>query len=95
MALYALSDLHLPLGNYKPMDVFGDNWTNYVERIKEEWTKEIKDEDVPLEDIFEEEIPLADVPKTGDGSAMWMVLSVLSALGLAVMFLFDRKRKEV
>jgi len=62
------------------------------EKKKEE---EIKDEDVPLEDIFEEEIPLADVPKTGDGSAIWMVLSVLSALGLAVMFLFDRKRKEV
>jgi len=61
------------------------------EKKKEE---EIKDEDVPLEDIFEEEIPLADVPKTGDGSAIWMVLSVLSALGLAVMFLFDRKRKE-
>ena len=61
------------------------------EKKKEE---EIKDEDVPLEDIFEEEIPLADVPKTGDGSAIWMVLSALSALGLAVMFLFDRKRKE-
>lgn len=48
MALYALSDLHLPLGNYKPMDVFGDNWTNYVERIKDEWTKVVRDEDVVI-----------------------------------------------
>ncbi len=48
MALYALSDLHLPLGNNKPMDIFGDNWSNYVERIKEEWTKLVKDEDVVI-----------------------------------------------
>ena len=48
MALYALSDLHLPLGNYKPMDIFGDNWANYVERIKDEWTKTVKDDDVVI-----------------------------------------------
>ncbi len=48
MALYALSDLHLPLGNYKPMDIFGDNWSNYVERIKEEWTKVVGEEDVVI-----------------------------------------------
>lgn len=48
MALYALSDLHLPLGNYKPMDVFGDNWNNYVERIREEWTKTVKCDDVVI-----------------------------------------------
>ena len=48
MALYALSDLHLPLGNYKPMDVFGDNWNNYVERIKNEWTKTVNEDDVVI-----------------------------------------------
>lgn len=48
MALFALSDLHLPLGNYKPMDIFGDSWTNYVERIREEWTKTVKDDDVVI-----------------------------------------------
>lgn len=48
MALYALSDLHLPLGNNKPMDIFGDNWTNYVERIRDEWTKTVKEDDVVI-----------------------------------------------
>lgn len=34
MAIYAMSDWHLPLGVYKPMDVFGGNWQDYVEKIK-------------------------------------------------------------
>lgn len=33
MALYAIGDLHLPLGADKPMDIFGSGWENYVERI--------------------------------------------------------------
>lgn len=35
MALYAIGDLHLSLSSDKPMDVFGDGWANYVERIRE------------------------------------------------------------
>lgn len=35
MAIYAMSDWHLPLGVFKPMDVFGGNWQNYVEKIEE------------------------------------------------------------
>jgi predicted phosphohydrolase len=34
MALYAIGDLHLSLGADKPMDVFGGNWDNYVQKIK-------------------------------------------------------------
>lgn len=34
MALYAIGDLHLSLGTDKPMDVFGGNWENYVEKIQ-------------------------------------------------------------
>ena len=45
MSIYAISDLHLPLGVEKPMDVFGIRWNNYVERIKENWIKTVKDED--------------------------------------------------
>ena len=37
MALYAISDLHLPLGVHKPMDIFGSNWSNYVTRLKDNW----------------------------------------------------------
>ena len=34
MALYAIGDTHLSLNSDKPMDVFGGNWTNYVEKLQ-------------------------------------------------------------
>lgn len=33
MSLYAIGDLHLSLSAEKPMDVFGDKWDNYVEKL--------------------------------------------------------------
>ena len=36
MALYAIGDLHLCLGAAKPMDIFGDNWKNHEEKIKQD-----------------------------------------------------------
>ena len=45
MALYTISDLHLPLGVNKPMDIFGSAWENYVERLKENWQSVITPED--------------------------------------------------
>ena len=45
MALYAIADLHLPLGIEKPMDIFGKNWENYVERLRENWQKTVSNED--------------------------------------------------
>lgn len=37
MALYAIADLHLPLGIDKPMNIFGKSWENYVSRLKKNW----------------------------------------------------------
>lgn len=48
MALFTISDLHLPLGIDKPMDVFGKSWENYVPRIDEEWRKMIKEDDLVI-----------------------------------------------
>lgn len=45
MALYAIADLHLPLGIDKPMDIFGKAWENYVERLSDNWQSKIKDGD--------------------------------------------------
>ncbi len=45
MAIFALSDLHLPLGIDKPMDIFGTRWYDYVEKIEYEWQKKVTDED--------------------------------------------------
>ncbi len=33
MALYAIGDLHLCLGAYKPMDVFGGAWVGYMDKL--------------------------------------------------------------
>lgn len=46
MSLYAIGDLHLSLSKNvdKAMDIFG-GWTNYVERIKENWESEITSAD--------------------------------------------------
>ena len=35
MALYAIGDLHLSLGKEKPMDIFGENWKNHSEKLRE------------------------------------------------------------
>jgi uncharacterized protein len=39
MAIFAISDLHLALSVYKPMDVFGGRWNNYMEKLKTEWER--------------------------------------------------------
>jgi predicted phosphohydrolase len=48
MALYAISDFHLALGGDKPMDVFGHNWLNHDEKIKNNWLKIITKDDTIL-----------------------------------------------
>ena len=45
MAIFAMSDLHLPLGIDKPMDVFGPRWQDYVKKIEYEWKTNVKEED--------------------------------------------------
>ncbi len=45
MALYAISDLHLPIGVDKPMDIFGSKWENYVQRLEKNWRSIVNDDD--------------------------------------------------
>lgn len=44
MSLFTIGDLHLSLSVDKPMDIFG-GWSNYVEKLKENWLNLIKSED--------------------------------------------------
>lgn len=46
--IYAIGDLHLSLSVDKPMDVFGERWTDYMTKIKEAWLNTITDDDVVL-----------------------------------------------
>lgn len=48
MALYAISDLHLAFNLDKPMGIFGDNWLNHEQKIKENWISKITDKDTVL-----------------------------------------------
>ncbi len=48
MAIYALADLHLSFAQPKPMSIFGENWANHEEKIKENWKKTIKPDDTVI-----------------------------------------------
>ena len=47
MAVYAISDLHLPAGQ-KPMDIFGPHWIGHFDRIRADWRERVKPEDTVL-----------------------------------------------
>lgn len=48
MAIYAIGDLHLSFGVDKPMDIFGNNWANHADRIRENWIAKVKEEDTVI-----------------------------------------------
>ncbi len=45
MATFVISDLHLSFGVNKPMDVFGDKWNDYENKIKKDWLDKVTDND--------------------------------------------------
>lgn len=62
---------------------------------------EIPEEDVPLAETPEEEVEvpevdvlLSDVPKTGDISALWYAMILLSAVGLVCLSVLGKKRQN-
>ena len=48
MKIFAVSDLHLPGNQDKPMDIFGGNWAGHMEKIKQNWESKVGEEDVVL-----------------------------------------------
>lgn len=52
------------------------------------------DGDGDLEEILDDEVPLADVPATGNNFRIWLFLSITMALALAVLSLFERKARK-
>lgn len=47
MSVFAIADLHLSLGEKKPMDIFR-GWANYVERLTENWNSVVSDTDTVI-----------------------------------------------
>ena len=48
MSIYAIADLHLSFETQKPMNIFGENWTNHEEKIKKDWLEKVKDQDTVI-----------------------------------------------
>ena len=48
MAIFIIGDLHLSFGVDKPMNVFGGNWENHTEKLKEDWLKKVSQEDTVI-----------------------------------------------
>ena len=48
MAIFIIGDLHLSFGVDKPMNVFGGNWKNHTEKLKEDWLKKVSQEDTVI-----------------------------------------------
>ena len=48
MKIFAISDLHISTNTNKPMEVFGGNWVNYLDRIFADWNAKVNDDDIVL-----------------------------------------------
>jgi predicted phosphohydrolase len=46
--VFALADLHLSLAGHKPMDVFGDLWSDHARRMARAWDERVGPEDTVL-----------------------------------------------
>ncbi|HCJ01549.1 MAG TPA: serine/threonine protein phosphatase [Clostridiales bacterium] len=46
--IYSISDLHLGSCVDKPMDVFGKKWEGHFDKIRLDWMKKVREEDVVL-----------------------------------------------
>ena len=46
MSIYAIADLHLSFNENKPMSIFGENWEGYEEKLKNNWEKTVKENDL-------------------------------------------------
>ena len=48
MSIFVIGDLHLSFNNHKPMDIFGENWINYEEKIRSNWIENVKEKDLVI-----------------------------------------------
>ncbi|MBP3284116.1 MAG: metallophosphoesterase [Clostridia bacterium] len=96
MAIWAISDFHLSFGvKDKPMNVFGENWNGYEEKLRENWIAKVKPDDTVLmagdfswgmyleetiEDFaFLKELPGRKIMVKGNHDYWWETLSKMKA----------------
>lgn len=94
MSIFVIADLHLYFSENKPMDIFGANWNNHAEKIKENWTKQVKQDDVVvlpgdfswamhLEDTYEDfkflnELPGKKILLKGNHDYWWTTIKSMN-----------------
>lgn len=105
MSIFAISDLHLALSTDKPMDIFGERWYNYMERLEQNWLKMVDEDDyviIPgdiswatyLEQAYEdfsfiERMPGRKIISKGNHDYWWTTLSKLNK------FLIENQFKSI
>ncbi|MDR0425118.1 MAG: metallophosphoesterase [Clostridiales Family XIII bacterium] len=48
MSIFAVADLHLSMSGEKPMDIFGAAWTDHAARLRENWLRDVREEDTVI-----------------------------------------------
>jgi uncharacterized protein len=48
MGIFAIGDLHLSHGQEKPMDIFGGEWVNHIEKIRHNWDLVVDKDDLVI-----------------------------------------------
>ncbi len=70
MNIWAIADLHLSLScPEKTMEDFGESWSNYMQRIKENWSKSVKEGDLVL---IPGDITWASTPEQAEEDLIWI-----------------------
>ncbi len=94
MSIFAISDLHLAISIDKPMDIFGERWYNYMERLEQNWLETVGENDyviIPgdiswatyLEQAYEdfrfiEKMPGRKIISKGNHDYWWTTVSKLN-----------------
>ncbi len=45
MSVFAIADLHLSHSTEKPMDIFGSNWENHMQKLRQNWLETVSETD--------------------------------------------------
>ena len=48
MSIFVIGDLHLSFNTPKPMNIFGENWSGHEEKIRKNWLKKVKENDLVI-----------------------------------------------
>lgn len=48
MSIFTIGDLHLSFKENKPMDIFGDNWKEHENKIRQSWVENVSEEDLVI-----------------------------------------------